>query len=70
MSPYLSSYWPDFEQTLKVGSWDPLEQIPIMTQFDQTVGPSLTDAHYHGDICPGNICLGDICPYQEHLGCY
>ena len=28
MRTYLSSYWPDFDQTLKVGSWDPLEQIP------------------------------------------
>ena len=31
MRPYLSSYWPDFDQTLKVGSWDPLEQIPTGT---------------------------------------
>ena len=30
MRPYLSSYWPDFDQTLKVGSWDPLEQIPTV----------------------------------------
>ena len=28
MSPYLSCYWPDFDQTLKVGSWEPLEEIP------------------------------------------
>ena len=34
--PYLSSYWPDFDQTLKVGSWDPLEQIPtVMVTFVQ-----------------------------------
>ena len=31
MRPYLSSHWPDFDQTLKVGSWDPLEQIPTVT---------------------------------------
>ena len=24
---YLSCYWPDFDQTLKVGSWEHLEQI-------------------------------------------
>ena len=31
MRPYLSSYWPDFDQTLKVGSWDSREQIPNVT---------------------------------------
>ena len=28
---YLSSYWPDFDETLKVGSWEHLEQIPTVT---------------------------------------
>ena len=28
---YLSCYRPDFDQTLKVGSWEPLEQIPTDT---------------------------------------
>ena len=33
---YLSSYWPDYDQTLKVDSWDPLELIPtVMAPFDQ-----------------------------------
>ena len=27
---YLSCYWPDFDETLKVGSWEHLEQIPIV----------------------------------------
>ena len=25
---YLSCYWPDFDETLKVGSWEHQEQIP------------------------------------------
>ena len=28
---YLSCFWPDFDQTLKVGSWDPFEQFPTVT---------------------------------------
>ena len=32
--------------------------------------PYLTDADYQVDICPCNICQGDICPYQEYLSCY
>ena len=33
---YISCYSPDFEQTLKVGSWDHLEQIPtVMVTFFQ-----------------------------------
>ena len=28
---YLSCYWPDFDQTLKVGSWDIVEQVPTVT---------------------------------------
>ena len=28
---YLSCYWPDFDQTLIVGTWEPLEQIPTVT---------------------------------------
>ena len=42
---------------------------------DLILGPSLTDADCHGDICPGNICPynichGNICPYQEYLSCH
>ena len=51
---YLSCYWPDVNQTLKVGFWNLF----------------LTDANHYGDICPINICLGNICPYQEYLSCY
>ena len=28
---YFNCYWHDFDQTLKVGSWDQLEQIPTVT---------------------------------------
>ena len=54
MRPYLSCYWPDFDQTLKC----------------RFLGPSLTDFNCHDDICPGNICPGDLCPYQEYLSCH
>ena len=29
---YLSCYWPNFDQTLKVGSWDHLKHIPTVTE--------------------------------------
>ena len=46
MRPYLSSYWPDFDQTLKVGSWDPLEQIPtVMMTFVQATFVLATFVH-------------------------
>ena len=28
---YVSCYWPDFDETLQVGSWEHLEQIPTGT---------------------------------------
>ena len=28
---YLSCNWPDFDQTLKVGGWEHLEEIPTVT---------------------------------------
>ena len=31
------------------------------------LGPSLTDANSHNDICQGNICPGNIFPYHEYL---
>merc|ERR1712208_281751 len=30
---YLSCYWPDFDQILKVGSWDLFEHIPSVTMI-------------------------------------
>ena len=30
---------------------------------------SRTESNCHGDIYQGNICLGDICPYQEYHSC-
>ena len=41
--PQLSCYWPDFDETLKVGSWEHLEQIPtimvtfVQATFDQAI---------------------------------
>ena len=34
------------------------------------LGPFWTDLYCHCDICLGNICHGDICPYEEYLICY
>ena len=31
MSPYLSCYWPDFDQTSKKSSWNPLSQMQTIT---------------------------------------
>ena len=33
------------------------------------LGPSLTDVTCQDDICPDNIWLGDICPFQQNLIC-
>ena len=37
---------------------------------DSFLGASRTDYNYQVDTCPGNICSGNICPYQEYLSCY
>ena len=29
-----------------------------------------TDYNCHHNICPGKICAGAICPYQQYLSCY
>ena len=47
----------------------------LLTWFWQNLngtllGTSRTHSKYHCDICLGIICPGDICPYQENLGCY
>ena len=43
---YLSCYLPDFDQTLKVGYWDTLEQIPIaMMTFVQATFVLTTFVH-------------------------
>ena len=34
------------------------------------LGLSWTNFNYCSNICPGNFCSGDICPYQEYLSCY
>ena len=46
MRPYLSSYLPDFDQTLKVGSWDPLYKIlTVMMTFVQATFVLATFVH-------------------------
>ena len=40
---YLSSYWPDLDQTLNKGSWEHIQQITTVTTCP-------------GNICPGDIC--------------
>ena len=52
---YLSCYWPDFDETLKVGRF---------------LWTFRTDSNCQGDICSRNICPHDTCPYQEYLSCY
>ena len=34
------------------------------------LGTSRIDSNYQVDICTGNICPGNIFPYQEYLSCY
>ena len=68
---YLSCYWSDFDQTLKVGSWDHLWQTPaVKMTFVQENLSSWTDSKCHTDICPCNICSCDICTFKEYLSCY
>ena len=48
---------------------------PLLTGFfpnciGKFLGPYLTDANCHGDICPANICPDNICPYNECFSCY
>ena len=47
----------------------------LLTRFWQNfkvrpLGPSWTDLNCHRDICPGNICHGDIFLCQEYRSCY
>ena len=44
---YISCYWLDFEQSLKVGSWDNLYQIPtvMVTTFVQATYVPVTIVH-------------------------
>ena len=46
MRPYLSCYWPDFDQTLKVGSLDHFEQITnVVMTFVQVTFVLATFVH-------------------------
>ena len=46
--------------------------VNLLTRFwpnfkGRFLGPFWTDLSFHGDICSGNICHCNICPYQEYL---
>ena len=74
---YPSCYWLNFDETLKIGSWEYLEQIlTVMVTFVQAtfvhikgifLGPSLSDANCHDIICPVNIWLVWEDPYNTEL---
>ena len=43
---YLSSNWPNFDETLKIGSWEHLQQIPtVWGTFVQTTFVQMTFVH-------------------------
>ena len=70
---YLSCYWPNFDETFNVVSWEHLEQIPTIkltfvqaTCYWPDIDQTLTDANSYSDICQVNIWSGDICLYQEY----
>ena len=43
---YLSCYWPDFDETLKVGSWEHPQQIlTVMVTFVQATFVQVTFVH-------------------------
>ena len=56
----------EVDQTLKVGSFDHLWQMPSVT--GTFVQARLFIAKFY--INQGNICPGDICSYQEYLSYY
>jgi len=65
---YLSYYWPDFDQTLKVDSWDNLEHIPTVTvTFAKILSKkdcqkNITQQKFRQKkIVAKNICQHDFC---------
>ena len=47
----------------------------LLNRFQQNfkrrfLGPSQTDSKYQSNVCTGNICSCDICPYKEYLNLY
>ena len=58
---YLSCYWPDFDQILKVGSWDLFEHILTVT-FVQAIFVLATFVHIylHKAVCMWVcVCVGE-----------
>ena len=78
---YLSCYLPDFDQTWNVGAWKHLQQISTITMtFVQARFVLGTFVHIR-NISAVNVSIytnfkgrflehGDICPYQQNLGCH
>ena len=80
---YLSCYWPEFDQTLKVGSWDLFEHIPTVIMIFVHIStiswisqlllilfwPNIK-GRFLGPFWTYSNCNNDICPYQQYLNCY
>ena len=76
---FLGHSWTDFNCHDDIKFWQHLSRQHLsisrisqllLTQLwpkfkGRFLGPSLTNTNCHSDICPGNICLGNLCQYQE-----
>ena len=52
---------------LSISSISQLLLAQIGSNFKQRVlWRSTTDYNFHHDVCPGNICCWEICPYQQY----
>ena len=60
---YIRCYWPDFDQTLKVGSWDHLEQIPTVTV---TFVKILSKKNCQKNFCQTKISQKEIVAKNSH----
>ena len=78
--PYLNSYWPNFDQTLEVGSWKNKNRFqPSLWHLSRqhmswrhlsTLAISqllLTWFGWNFKSISSNICPSDICPYQQYI---
>ena len=78
--PNITSSWVRHENdfahhpTTHRNSMSAISQL-LLTRFwwnfkHRFLGTSRIDSNYQVDICTGNICPGNIFPYQEYLSCY
>ena len=67
---YLSSNWPNFDETLKIGSWEHLEQIPtvvvtlVLAKFAQAIV-----VHIRNILAVADLILTKLCKWgriMEH----